>query len=279
MGYAEGSRWNAFEAKDLCYIGGPHDTPLLEDKDGEDIDPNHASHFAFNLVFGCQTLVTGLFKTQLADGIMGMDMRAEAFWYQMFDADKMDEKKFSLCFSRQPTADRKGTEAGALTLGGTDTRLHDSEMVYTEKASGGRAGFFSTKIRKAYLRDGTAGERSRSIHKDQTTGVAEIDISYAALNSGGVIVDSGTTDTYLTKNLAAPFTKAFHEMTGKSYSHSSLSMTKADLDALPTILFQLEANPDDNQGKTNGLAGDLDPDHPQDVLLAIPPSHYVRSES
>jgi hypothetical protein len=212
----------------------------------------------------------------MADGIMGMNTRAESFWYQMFEAGKLGpDKQFSLCFSRQPTADRKGTESGAITLGGSDPRLHDTEMVYTQGASKGRAGFFSTKVRKVYLRDGTAGESSWSVHKDQTSGVVEIDIDYAKLNAGGVIVDSGTTDTYFTQNLAAPFTKAFRDMTGKSYSHTSISLSKKDLDSLPTILFQLEANPDDNTKQKIGLAGDLDPEHPKDVLLAVPPSHYV----
>ena len=53
-----------------AYVGGPHSTPLLEDEGSEDIDPYHASHFDFNMVFGCQYSLTGLFKSQLADGIM-----------------------------------------------------------------------------------------------------------------------------------------------------------------------------------------------------------------
>jgi hypothetical protein len=50
----------------------------------------------------------------------------------------------------------------------------------------------------------------------------------------------------------------------------------------PTILFQLSGVMDVNQavvdatasGKVVGLTGGLDPDHPLDVLLAIPPEHY-----
>ena len=38
------------------------------------IDPVDASQFAFELKFGCQTSITGLFVTQLADGIMGMEV-------------------------------------------------------------------------------------------------------------------------------------------------------------------------------------------------------------
>ena len=85
MSYQEGSSWTAFEARDYCYVGGPHGEPLQVstgkssskapvvpksdvDKNGEstaDIDPSLASSHAFPLVFGCQTKLTGLFKTQV----------------------------------------------------------------------------------------------------------------------------------------------------------------------------------------------------------------------
>ena len=83
MSYQEGSSWTAFEARDNCYVGGPHGTPLNVAADGKDapaapksdvdkhgestadIDPSLASTHAFPLVFGCQTKLTGLFKTQV----------------------------------------------------------------------------------------------------------------------------------------------------------------------------------------------------------------------
>jgi hypothetical protein len=50
----------------------------------------------------------------------------------------------------------------------------------------------------------------------------------------------------------------------------------------PTILFQLSGDETLNQaavdasknGQVVGLAGDLDKDHPLDVILAVPPEHY-----
>lgn len=105
-GYAEGSSWSAYEAKDLCYIGGPHDESLIvrrhrnlrhrklytthtestealeaafkekalevEEKYG----PNSAlalytaKDSTFELRFGCQYKVTGLFQKQLEGEIM-----------------------------------------------------------------------------------------------------------------------------------------------------------------------------------------------------------------
>ena len=276
MSYAEGSSWKAYEAKDQCYVGGPHSTALLSDNEGtEDIDPNHAKAFGFELIFGCQTHVTGLFKTQLADGIMGMENNEQAFWHQMYDAGKLDgRKQFSMCFARQPTAERAGTEAGALTLGGVDDRLDLTDMVYS-KISG--SGFYTVTVRKIYVREGIGGEAALSANPDAK--LITLDITEPLLNRGGIIVDSGTTDSYWNRNLASLFKAAFSELTGgKVYSNSPISLTKEELAALPTILFQLGGDETANAelvSGASGLVGDaIDPEHPNDVLLAFPPSHY-----
>jgi hypothetical protein len=51
MSYAEGSSWSAYEGRDLQYAGGPHDEPLTqqEDNGGNDVDPLHASAYAFQV--------------------------------------------------------------------------------------------------------------------------------------------------------------------------------------------------------------------------------------
>jgi hypothetical protein len=83
----------------------------------------------------------------------------------------------------------------------------------------------------------------------------------------------------LTKKLAASFTAVFEKLTGRKYSNTAWSLTEEELEAFPTIIFQLESTANDNPGKdpntTPGLAGSFDEKNPYDVLVAVPPSHYM----
>jgi Xylanase inhibitor N-terminal len=197
VSYQEGSNWTAFEAIDSCYIGGVHNEALDVDPaivaELDALDPYIAPNLAFDLRFGCQTQMSGHFRSQLADGIMGMDVGKPAIWNQMYLTGKISKRAFSLCFQRQRTAHRSGTGAGAMTFGGTDERLHKHAMAFSSTDLGG-VGFFSVQLRKVYLRQGGGGDSVISTVPDLQ--IVPIDILEAKLNSGQVIIDSGTTDTY-----------------------------------------------------------------------------------
>jgi len=190
------------------------------------------------------------------------------------------DQQFALCFSRPPMITKEGTEAGAMTLGGVDTRLHESQMVYTPNFDSGRSSFFSVKVRRAMLRDGKYGEKAQSTNKNPNMGVTVLDVSNESLNRGGVIVDSGTTDTYWNSGISKEFSRVFKEIAGIAHSNKALTLNKQQVAALPTILFQLYSDLETNSHvddifKTPGLAGAMDSKHPTDVILAIPPSHYM----
>ena len=290
MSYAEGSSWTAYESLDLCYAGGPHDEGLMitgamvaTGPDVDHIDPVEASQFAFELAFGCQISITGLFITQLADGIMGMENDKTAFWKQMHSKNAIPNEEFSLCFSRQDYTSKDGTRAGAMTLGGVDPRLHNvSPMVFANNPHGG-SGFFGVHIKAVYLREG-GGLSAQTTLDDMTSRMHKLDVSESVLNSGKVIVDSGTTDTYFTSQIAFTFKKTWKEITGKDYSHTGVQLTKEELEALPTIIIVLEGwtgspvgdEPDGDPNFIAGWAGEaLSPSSPKDVVLAIPATHYM----
>lgn len=288
MSYAEGSTWKAFEGIDITYAGGPHDKFQALHSDHnlqteDDLDPSRASSFAFNLTFGCQTYTSGLFSTQLADGIMGMDNAPDSFWAQAYDHGMIDKKSFSLCLSRQPIASWQGTEAGALTMGGMDHRLHKSPMVFCYLEPGSN---FVVDMRKVHLRQGGGGDSAKTSRHDLKT----LSFNYTGRTSvkigrgQKVVIDSGTTDTYLTRELAPAFQKAWKLLTGTSYTNDPVTLTEVELNSLPTILFQLAGDEEKNKkvrGAGNadqvvGLAGSLDPEHPLDVIVAMPPTHYMQ---
>jgi len=196
-----------------------------------------------------------------------------AFWHQMFDAGIIEHKQFSLCFSRELESSSKGTSAGAVTMGGVDTNLHKSPMVYADGhvASGMMHG---VNIRKVYFMK--SGQYDVTEVTQGTT--VELDITTAQLNSGKVILDSGTTDTYFTRNIAKAFRKAFKSEVGVDYNTNGMKLTDAQVEKLPSVVVQLNGytgsteilDPDAHPG----LAGMLDPKHPNDVLVVIPPDHY-----
>jgi Xylanase inhibitor N-terminal len=272
MSYAEGSSWHAYEVVDHCYIGGLHQHAITaDDGNPDDMDPYHAPAYAFDLKFGCQTSITGLFIQQLADGIMGMDVATPAFWWQMYAAGKISRKAFSMCFSRSDHATKEGVVAGAMSMGGTDHRLHESPMIYS-KVTSKSMGFFVVMIRKVYLRQGGGG--LSAVSTNPKLKVLQLDISESTLNAQRVIVDSGTTDTYFTTRIGSVFSAAYQSMTGKAYDHQTKKFTPAELAAEPTIILQLVGEDALNVVGTYGLAAALDPEHPLDILVAIPPEHY-----
>ena len=205
---------------------------------------------------------------------MGMNIQPSSLHEQMYAQNKIQSKAFSLCFARSDTVDKDGSIAGALTMGGTDTKLHDEPMVYANgfKAKGTMHG---VTIKAVYLMEagayGAGDATSKNVHA-----LPGLDVK--KLNAGSVIVDSGTTDTYMNQIMGPAFKNAWKKMVGVSYSTSKMKMTDKQVDTIPTILIQLEGIKDNVYDKNNpmpGLAGKVDSKNPNDILIAMPPAHYV----
>jgi len=231
---------------------------------------------------------------------MGMYDATEAFWSQMYHANKMKQQAYSLCFAEPGHVDRKGTLAGAMVLGGSDTRLHTTPMVYAELMS--KRGKFHLHLEKVYLQetrfDGDTININPPISSDLTT-LNNVQIFEEALNNKGpVILDSGTTATYLTKTLERHFVNVFNdlvsedimEMAGNSRGvQKTYELTLRQLYQLPTIVFMIKAwqppNSDDDNAKHDlsekthipGMVGsDMDPRHAgHSILLRMPAQNYM----
>jgi len=110
--------------------------------------------------------------------------------------------------------------------------------------------------------------------------VSTVAVSEDQLNLGSVIVDSGTTDTYMTRALSSEFHKTFKEVAGFAYNEHGMKLSEDEVHKLPTILLQLVgAVGQSAESVLPGHANFVDPEHPTDVLIAIPPAHYVEYDS
>lgn len=212
--YSEGSSWKAYKVTDKLWVGGI----------SQSLVPR-ADAYAMDFDFGCQTSATGLFVTQLADGIIGMSNGPDTLPAQLKAKQVTSSGVFALCF-------RIG--GGIMTLGGVDTRIHTKRSVsYAANIDGGRAGWFSVNVRNILLRSPASQRYEQPISSNFT---------YLAGPAAGAIIDSGTTDTYLPAEVSEAFKAQFQELSGGLvFQEKDWKLTKADLKKLPSLVFRIQA--------------------------------------
>ena len=203
--YTEGSSWKAVQMRDKYYVGG------------DDVKaPPRAGEKWINtpFVFGCQTYETGLFRTQKADGIMGMSMHASTLVPQMRQRNKLSHNSFSLCFMHG---------GGTMALGGVDERIHKKPMQFVPLSK--NAGWFTVALKDILV-------------EGKSIGVA----ASVYATGKGTIVDSGTTDTYLPRRAAERFRAAWHAHMGPSpkYGNTKLQYTAQQAAKFPTLTYVFE---------------------------------------
>eukprot|EP00977_Amphora_coffeiformis_P016126 scaffold4910_cov169-Amphora_coffeaeformis.AAC.8 len=206
---------------------------------------------------------------------MGMSAHEATLTKQLWNKGVLEHNMFALCFRRELGTSKRGVPAGSMTLGGISTSLDSSPVVYAKNMA--KSGWFTVYVKNIYVRAG-GGQSAAATPNTRTV---RVNVDLAALNSGkGVIVDSGTTDTYLNKAVAPAFRQAWKTATGRPYSHFPMRLTDEELARLPTVLVQCHAysavDPAvDDYGSIPGYVGNLDPSAPNDLLIAIPATSYM----
>ena len=117
----------------------------------------------------------------------------ESFWSQMYADQKLEKQAFSLCYAEPGHVERKGTMAGAMVLGGADTRLHKTPMVYAQEMAP-FDGKFKVHLEKVYLQEASSDntDSEEIFYSTDLTRLNNVQIFEEALNNKGpVIIDSG----------------------------------------------------------------------------------------
>ena len=208
MAYTEGSSWEAFFLVDNMYLGG--------------LTPSKTPQPSFPVQFACQTAVTGLFQSQLADGILGLSRALSSLQFQMVAQKAASSPIFGLCFK---------IGGGVITMGGIDQRLNEGHPIqYTPLIPTNNDWYCIKLLDIVLLGKGVGADQTRSIGVPAGTFEGE----HAAL------IDSGTTDSYFPSALLPIFEEHFLALTGIKYSTEDMVLTEQQLNSVPDMRFVLE---------------------------------------
>ena len=206
--YSEGSSWKAYKVVDKLWVGGI--MPALV--------PN-ATKYTTDFSFGCQTSETGLFRTQLADGIMGMSNSPDTLAPQLFATGVTQSKIFSLCY-------RVG--GGIMTLGGADQRIHSKPIQFAKLAR--MANWYTLNLLNVMLEDQVTGFQKKVTSNMQPFNMGK-----------GAIIDSGTTDTYFPASAEKEFSALFMSIADIPYTTGGkVTLTPSQLRRVPNVIFFFE---------------------------------------
>lgn len=230
QGYAEGSMIEGAMYRDRVYLGD-------ERVNGSGPSSPHAAYALDGFAFGCQTAEGGLFKTQLADGIMGMGQGSRSFVHELVVAGKLPRPMFSLCLHM---------DGGVMTLGGIDGSLHGGCVRWARMWD---TGYYGVDI-AAFTLEGRALP-TQYFNAPQRT-----------------IVDSGTTFSYIPPASFSALVAAIDDICGQTGRCRGERVTfdgegpcfrlsnAADISTFPSASFVLT-------GADGG----------PDVTITIPPQH------
>lgn len=182
---------------------------------------------------------------------MGLSALPDTLPMQLMKQNVTKSTTFSLCLSNH---------GGALTLGGINHKLHQQydnngsgynsssssrvDDIKYVKLMNSDSGWFTVKLLDILIVGSDGSSKSLGVDK-------------SVYNSNkGVIIDSGTTDTYLPGKIKKVFTDAYNSMSSIKFS-SSGNVLLSDSPSLPTIVFVME-----------GVDGKA-------VHVSMPPTSYI----
>merc|ERR1711862_196597 len=227
--------------------------------------------------FICQESETGLFQTQLENGIMGLRDSSMHLPNVLSNTNKIPANQFSLCLTVEKYISKGGYHAGFMTLGGIDSSHHISPMRYAQVNG------YDVNIRALYLQKPGSNDQTQ---ERNLSDIRKVSIPAEYTSTLSHTVDSGTTITYFSSKFADGFKKEWQLLTGFPFiddSETSIHLTNEQFSKLPTVLIQIEAlndgcdesNTIEESRSESAIVRKLDGTHCNDIMLSFPPSHYL----
>ena len=130
QGYVEGSVIEGTLHRDTAFLG------VSGDPTG---GAAHTQYAVSQFTFGCHSNEGGLFRTQAANGIMGIGPAGRSFTLALWNAGRLDRNMFSLCMTRS---------GGAMTMGAIDHDLHTTPLGWADLSL---SAFYSVTIESLSL--------------------------------------------------------------------------------------------------------------------------------
>jgi len=270
------SAWTAYEARDYVYVGGAEEVIAemgKKDAEGTNIPEEHG----FPLVFACQTEATGWYASQVQDGIIGFSTARTSFVNQMVFQDRLKVPRFCMCFEQKILMGNDYRNAGVVTLGGYNPHILDAPLVYAQniETDGTR---YKVHVRNIYFRKG-GGQSIVPDRENQSVVRLNFDEEKFNEKNGGTILDSGVPLLIFDESIQESFLAEWKKMVGTDFTFGKMLITENDVKAFPTLIIQIRAHDgvdkSFNPRTVPNMAGDRDPEHPFDALLAIPATHYM----
>ena len=228
------------------------------------------------LTFICQREILGLTKSSRVDGVVGLANSPYSFVTQAYQQGVISQNLFSMCFSRGSNS------AGSLTLGEVDRSQHSTPLVWAlNTATTKSISTFALHVRRMFV--GLGGGNEPLVRASQgTMALRPIDDQddtndLLELEPGNAVLEPNQVETMIDKKFQKAFEGAFLNIVGLPFVPAGIPLKKEDYFRFPTIFIQFET---DSVAETiscdiPGFVGRHDRSHPYDVLLAIPPEHYV----
>ena len=297
------SAWLAYEARDYVYVGGAEEQLAEEgvlDKVGTAVPRDHG----FPLVFACQTEATGWYATQVKDGVVGFSTARTSFVNQMVFQEKLPHPRFAMCFQQKLLMGDDMRSTGVVTLGGYNPKILDAPLVFVQNTAVQGDTRYKVYVRNIYFRKG-GGQSVVPDRDGQVLKKLNFDAVRFNAKNGGTILDSGVPLLILDESIQKSFLEEWKKMVGADFTFGKMILTQKDVRSFPTIIVQIrvsvffhqvclfekivvsEGPPHTSLQAHDGvdksfnprtvpnMAGDNDPLHPFDALLAIPATHYL----